>query len=196
MTTSSLHESLSPLMQHNIHYSFVFSSLHPRTLVLGEPFKGLTFEDQPARRRELLRRSPKRQNSNRWGFATGSSSGCASFSSSEDWRGSAARAINSSPNSMNHAERSASARSSIHSSMMPKSCLRLFAALFSCLRWKSCRRLLDISKSQESGGSFGSRCRSFTRVHVSFLHVDKSLLGTTRAKIRGSNPCSVLKASF
>lgn len=183
------------LMQHNIHYVAYFYTLTKGTPRYSPAVNPNKEKYQPARRREFLRRSPKRQNSNRWGFATGSSSGFALVSSSEDWRGSAARAISSSPNSMNHAERSASARSSIHCSMMPDSCLRLLAALFSCLRWNVCRRVLEISKSHESGGSFGSRCWSFTRVHA-FLHVEKSLLETTRAKRRGSETCSVLKASF
>lgn len=114
--------------------------------------------DQPARRREVTRRSPERQNSKRCGFATGRGSGWALSASfcGLGSRGSDARIISSSPYSSNHAESIASARSSTHSSTRFESCLRLFADLFSCIKWYWCKRVLESSNRYEIGGSTDS----------------------------------------
>ena len=125
-----------------------FGSIHP------SPIGPSTLKKyQPALRRELNRRSPWRQNSNRWGFATGSSSSFSCGLTSDLGRGSAASAINSSPYSRNQADRSASALSSTHWSTSLKRSLRLFADLLSCARWNCCKRICEISSRYASGGS-------------------------------------------
>ena len=145
-----------PAEQHNIH------SVAARRFALLRTPLPFSFEasekNQLARRREEYRRSPWRQNSNRWGFATGRASGI--FSSSV-FRGSDARTTNSSPCCISHSASSAIARSSTHCWATLSSSFLLLADLFSCFTWNSCRRALDRSKRYAMGGSKG--LFSFTR---------------------------------
>lgn len=148
MTQRSQREPVFGLpKQHNIH-----SVSAPRLALLATPLP-FSFEasqkNQPARRREVNRRSPWRQNSNRCGFASGRASG---FFSSSIFRGSDASTTSSSPFSMSHSASSAIARSSTHCCTTPISCFLLLADLFSCFRWNSCRFDFERSSSQAIGG--------------------------------------------